>query len=174
LFALTLDFFRKQNRWPVSVFPYGETSEKSYYDWDTYLYYNDTEGIINIGSEISGTGHDAATANWGAPWRMPTHDEQVTLLDNCSSVWTQLNGVNGRKFTGPNGNSIFLPAAGLRWDDYLYNGGSHGGYWSGTLYPDYCSYAYDLYFDSGYADWYNDLDDRDYGFSVRPVAENPE
>ena len=51
---------------------------------------------------------------------MPTMEHIGELFDNCTSEWTTLNGVNGYKFTGPNGNSIFLPAAGYRWEDSLY------------------------------------------------------
>jgi hypothetical protein len=59
---------------------------------------------------------DAATANWGAAWRMPTHEEQVELNEKCTWTKSTLNGVKGYKVTGPNGNSIFLPAAGVRMD----------------------------------------------------------
>ncbi len=150
-------------------YAWGETSEKSYYGSDTYSYYNEDQGYIYIGDNISGTGYDAATANWGAPWRMPSLEQIKSLLDNCSSVWTQVNGVNGRKFTGSNGNSIFLPAAGSRWDDSLSDEGSYGCYWSGTLASSFSYDAYALGFGSGGADWSSSY--RGYGRSVRPVSE---
>ncbi|MBR2192648.1 MAG: hypothetical protein IJ910_04975 [Bacteroidaceae bacterium] len=43
---------------------------------------------------------------------MPSYDLHVELRNNCTSEWTTLNGVNGRRFTGPNGGTIFLPALG--------------------------------------------------------------
>ena len=154
-------------------YAWGETSEKSYYDWDTYQYYNGNldypDCYIYIGDNISGTGYDAATANWGAPWRMPSLEQIKSLLDNCSSVLTQVNGVNGKKFTGPNGNSIFLPAAGSRWRDSLYSEGSSGSYWSGTLSSSISNYACSLDFGSGGAYCIDDY--RGYGLSVRPVSE---
>ena len=114
-------------------YAWGETKEKDVYNWDTYQhgYYhddNDYSHLVNIGSDISGTDYDAATANWGAPWRIPTQGEIEKLL-TCTSVWTQVNGVYGRKFTGSNGNSIFLPAAGGHLGDELVEAGSFGYYW---------------------------------------------
>jgi hypothetical protein len=99
---------------------------------------------------------------------MPSWTQILELLNNCTSVWTTQNGVNGRKFTGPNGGTIFLPAAGCRWDDELYFLGSWGAYWSSTLYESYPYDAYYLDFDSGNAHWSSGDYRRD-GRSVRPV-----
>ena len=98
---------------------------------------------------------------------MPSKSQCQELLNNTTSVWTTQNDVNGRKFTGPNGGTIFLPAAGLRWNDELYYAGSYGLYWSSTLYESDPFYAYELYFYSDIANWNNS--DRDDGQSVRPV-----
>lgn len=96
----------------------------------------------------------------------PTFDQIKELLNNCSSVWTTQNGVEGRKFTGPNGGTIFLPAAGGRWYGELYNIGSSGLYWSST--PGDERNAYELDFGPGFADWdyYGNRRQED---SVRPV-----
>ena len=80
-----------------------------------------------------------------------------------------MNGVNGYKVTGPNGNSIFLPAAGYRNDTSLSGAGSNGHYWSATPYSN-SSHAYNLYFGSVNYDW-NFCYNRYYGFTVRPVSE---
>ena len=77
-----------------------------------------------------------------------------------------MNGVNGRNFIGPNGGTIFLPAAGYNWDGKLHDTGSYGIYWSST--PSYEGYSSELYFNSGEADWDGKglhLDE----LSVRPV-----
>ena|GEM_PF-1771872 len=156
-------------------YAWGETEEKSDYGWDTYKYYIDTNGDgykdtwQNIGSNISGTSYDVARMKWGGGWRMPTRDEIKELCEKCSWEWTSVNGVYGQKVTGPNGNSIFLPAAGCRLGTSL-RAGSGGDYWSGTLGEDYSYYAYFLFFSGGGHDWYNG-DGRNYGFSVRPVSE---
>ena len=144
-------------------YAWGETSEKSVYNEVTYKYYNgqDTDGngwidknfsVVNIGSDIAGTQYDVARVLMGAPWRMPSYDQQLELMNNCSRQWTQQNGVNGILVTGPSGGQIFLPAAGDRWYDGLYFAGSYGRYWSSSLYSGNDNGAYGLHFGSG--DWY--------------------
>lgn len=128
-------------------YAWGETEEKSYYNWDTYLYYDKQgSGYIPIGEDISGTKYDVARVKWGAPWRMPTLKEMQELRENCSRLWAQQNGINGIRVTGPNGNSVFLPAAGNRWDEHLGSDGSFGYYWSGALGSGSEYNAYGLYF----------------------------
>ena len=149
-------------------FAWGETEPKYVYSWETYIHCDGTmESCHNIGSDIAGTEYDAATANWKAPWRMPTREQCRELIDNCTSEWTTQNDVNGRKFTGSNGGTIFLPAAGHRWNVELYGAGSLGYYWSSTLSESYPTSAYDLSFDSGYAGW--GYYGRYRGLTVRPV-----
>ena len=152
-------------------YAWGETEEKEVYDESTYKYYQNGE-YVNLGSDISGTKYDVARQKWGGNWCMPTKDDIKELLDNCTSEWTTLNGVNGRKFTSNiNGNSIFLPAAGYRWLGDLGYAGENGYYWSSTQNPDYSDGAYYLYFYSGNARWRYYLD-RFSGQSVRPVVRN--
>ena len=149
-------------------YAWGETEE---YNGSTYKYYQNGP-YVNIGSDISGTDYDVAHVKWGGKWCMPTLDDIKELFDNCTNEWTTLNGVNGRKFTSKiNGNSIFLPAAGVRWDGGLYNAGEHGNYWSTTQNPDYSYLAYGIYFDSSLAGWVNGAH-RGGGQSVRPVVRN--
>ena len=159
-------------------YAWGETQPKSVYNWETYQYgyYNydeDYSHLVNIGNDIAGTEYDAATANWDAPWRMPSLVQCQELLNNCSSEWTTQNGVNGRKFTGPSGGTIFLPVAGSRWSLGLFIAGARGLYWSSTLNESYPGYAYAMDFDSESANWnYNYFYDRLNGLSVRPVRKN--
>ncbi len=158
-------------------FAWGETNPKAEYDWDTYLHWNDLDGDggyddgeTTINSDISGNAqYDAAAANWGGSWRMPTKDEMQELVDYCEWEWTQVNGVNGSKVTGPNGSCIFLPAAGYRYGTSLYDDGYYGGSWSSTLYGGYDDYAYDLYFGDGgeYVHYGYRYD----GLPVRPITE---
>ena len=113
---------------------------------------------------------DAATANWGAPWRMPTSEQMEELCRNCSQEMIQQNGVNGILVTGPNGNTIFLPAAGYNKEDWLLSTGSEGYYWTSSLCQgnDFGSY----YLSFGSSSWgvYNNY--RFHGRSVRPVYVN--
>ena len=100
---------------------------------------------------------------------MPTKAEQDELRTNCTWEWTSLNGVNGYKVTGPNGNSIFLPAAGYRDGTDVNRRGYYGDYWSGSLGSGYSDYAYHL--DFGGNNWDACNPHRYYGRSVRPVSK---
>ena len=114
---------------------------------------------------------DAATANWGSGWRMPTKEEWQELFQNTSHIWTTRNGVSGKLFTATNGNCLFLPAAGLHDGDVLHNEGSIGSYWSSSLDPEKPYWAIDYYSDS----WHNYMyyyGSRFFGLSVRAVREN--
>ena len=155
-------------------FAWGETQPKSVYNWDTYQYgdgstftkYTGSDGLATLLPE-----DDAAAANWGNGWRLPTKEEWEELYNNTTVTWTQQNGVNGRLFTASNGSNLFLPAAGYRYDSSLHYAGSDGGYWSSSLYTDSPYSAWYLYFYSGYYDmgYYSG---RDYGLSVRPVCSS--
>lgn len=132
-------------------FAWAETSPKDYYGWNTYsyCYYNNNNGTFLltkycIWPEVGYNGYtddlttlqaddDAATTNWGDGWRTPTLEEWQELRDNCTSEWTTQNSVNGLCFTGTNGNSLFLPAAGYRLGYALDGVGSYGYYWSSSL-----------------------------------------
>ena len=91
-------------------FCWGEFTQKQYSHVYNYKYYDPlTDDYINIGDQISGTDYDVAATLWGNGWRMPTMAEMQELVDNCT--WTATS--SGYKVTGPNGNSIFLPACGM-------------------------------------------------------------
>lgn len=117
---------------------------------------------------VLGPEDDAAIANWGGSWRMPTKAEQDELRTSCTWEWKELKGVKGYKVTGPNGNFIFLPAAGYRFDSRSYFVVSTGDYWSSSLLSGDSNYAYRLYFNSDFVDWYSN--DRSNGRSVRAVC----
>ena len=127
------------------------------------------------------SGHDAANENWGGRWRMPTEAECKELVDKCKWSWIQKDYYSGYNVTGPNGNSIFLPANGWRGGDGAQLVGKHGSYWSSTLIPhnkqDYSKYfsegngAYSLTFDDGTLGIGGDCSYRKFGRSVRPVTE---
>ena len=98
---------------------------------------------------------DAATVNMGRHWRMPTYEELNELCINCTWRWSELNRVKGYIITGPNGNSIFLPAAGILqdFDEQPKNVGVYGVYWSNSLNKDEPCFAgnLDTYKDNHYA-----------------------
>ena len=147
-----------------NYYAWGETKTKSDYS---------SSNSVTLGKSFSDIGgksqYDAARANWGGTWRLPTKAELQELKKKCTWKWTTQNGVKGYKVTGPNDNSIFLPAAGARNGSLRYDAGV-GDYWSSTpLGGDGIYYAYRLYFSSSkqHVNWYY----RYHGLSVRPVAE---
>ena len=149
-------------------YAWGETSEKSVYNWETYAYGSNWDDCVSLGADISGTQYDVAHVRMGVPWVMPSKEQQDELRKYCTQEWTSVNGVNGILVTGSNGGQIFLPAGGFRWDDGLYYAGSGGYYWSSTQYPDYSYGAYGLDFYSGYWLWGHNY--RNDGHSVRAVC----
>ena len=162
-------------------YAWGETEEKEYYDWSTYknckgssntltkYCTNSSYGTVD-GKTVLAPEDDVAHVKWGGSWRMPTREEVNELLNNCFWTWTAQNGVNGYVVASKsNGNSIFLPAGGRRWNENVGYSGSHGGYWSASLDEGLSDYAYGLNFNSGFRNQY--YNGRGNGFSVRPVTE---
>ena len=165
-----------------NYYAWGETEPKTTYSWATYKWCNgsyDTLTKYNTSSSYGTVDNktvleladDAARANWGGQWRMPTKEECEELLDNCTLKWVYSykgTGVAGRIVTSNiNGNSIFFPAAGCRDYDDLNFAGDSGDYWSSSLYAGSPDCAWYLNFNSDDVD--GDGYGRCYGLSVRPV-----
>lgn len=153
-------------------YAWGETETKDMYNWNTLLDRPNGDGSFtkyyhNGGKTQLDPEDDAAHVNWGGTWRMPTKDEFYELYENCIWTWTSQNGVNGCKVIGPNGNSIFLPAAGYRTIIFLDGGGSTCTYSTSSLEPPYDILSYTFYFDSNTLMWHLN---RWIGQSVRPVC----
>lgn len=144
-------------------FAWGETQPKDTYDTASYKYCEDKMNSLTKYCASVANGHwgfkdgllkllpedDAATANWGGKWKMPTIGDCLNLLDNefTTTEWMTLNGVYGRKITSKsNGKSIFLPAAGYRFSTCLDGVGQHGSYWTSELRiePESCLLAMKL------------------------------
>lgn len=168
-------------------YAWGETEEKEVYNDVTYKYasgvdedgdgwYDDYHGNTatsggvwqHIGNDIAGTQYDVAHVEWGGSWRMPSVNQIKELLDNCTRTWTLQNEVEGTLVTGPNGNSIFLPAAGDRMNDDRGYEGEASYFWSSIIsnYEDLACY---LVIISGLWNW-GVGGRRPIGFSVRPVC----
>ena len=170
-----------------SYFAWAETSPKSYYSWGTYKYANGSETSLTKYCSSSAYGNvdnketleeedDAATVNWGKPWRTPTLYETQELYIYCTWTYSSKNGVSGYIVTGPNGNTIFLPAGGVKQFETTYYSGTDACIQSATLFnasngeP---SSASVLYCEEGTPHyWYGWS--RCWGYNVRPVTSvNP-
>lgn len=146
------------------------------WDGDAFYYYpyydEEKQEYIFIGDDISGTQYDAARAEWGGSWRMPTLAEFNELIEKCKWRRVVYNGIAGQQAIGPNGNSIFFPAAGYAQGEYLNSQALDGYYWTSTLYEtkSYFYYVYGVIFSSdsgGRTFRYG----RNYYFSIRPVSD---
>lgn len=166
-------------------FAWGETKQKINYTWVTYKWCENkkvddlgfpqdfTKYVLKNKSgkvdnkTVLEAADDAATANWGSAWRMPTIEEMQELVENCTWEWT--TNYNGTGIAGQigtsklNGNTIFLPAAGYRYDSASLG----GGYWSSSLNLDYSDYSLALDFHENDVEWHDDR--RSYSRSVRAV-----
>ena len=180
-------------------YAWGETAPKADYTWATYkwmqagqsdwkyitkytfadgktggIWYDSDGNFIGDNLTTLRPADDAATQQLGSPWRMPTVDEQKELITKCTWTWTTQDGVNGYQVDGPNGNAIFLPAAGYRSGSALGSAGSRGFYLSNS-HSSHSSYSssrndvvFRIYF---YSNGQHSMDTylRCLGFSVRPV-----
>lgn len=136
------------------------------YDFSQATY--DETPAASISENLS-LNEDAARATLGEPWRMPTAEEFQELSDNCSHIWTTLNGVNGILFTSNvNGRTIFFPAAGSYNGTTLFVRGSNGYYWSSTFRSS--DEALLLYFGISQLNPQRH-NSRFYGYSVRAVKD---
>mgnify|MGYP004608888635 FL=1 len=171
-------------------FAWGETDSKKDYSWETYKYanvgeryhYKFTKYCTDASSGDNGfidnktvlePEDDAATANWGDVWRMPTDAEWTELREQCTWTWTAQNGMNGYQVASKtNGNSIFLPAAGFRNGTSLYLQGRRGYYSSSSLLENYSDNVWIVTFN--HEEVYRHSNNRNNGLSVRPVQDKQE
>ena len=187
-------------------YAWGDTEPMYEYQSTSYKYLyrdNDASGFWDeytdtgywhyryIGKDISGTKYDVAHMEWGDGWVMPSSDQFYELIENCTSEYAEINKSYGRKFTGPNGGSIFLPFTGM-FDENFYLeriAFLNGYYWSSVTSVDdqnidpkdsnlsymskeeevdFTHFAYCLFIDKKQSARVGDCI-RGYGLSVRPV-----
>lgn len=161
-------------------FSWGETTTKYYFDWKYYKYYENNIGYTkyyyddgNIGiidnKFVLDKSDDAASELWGGNWRMPTATEIAELIEKCTCIVTTQNGIKGLKIISKsNGNYIFLPAAGERFQGEHFEG--CGAYWSSSLALE--EGLADLASTLGFCDATPKLSEefRFFGLPVRPVC----
>ena len=159
-------------------YAWGEVEEKSNCTWYTYKWFDasnstvlkyctaDSYGRVD-GDKLLDPEDDVASVEWGAHWRMPTGKEQDELREKCSWEWITNNGVNGYRVKGPNGNCIFLPAAGDRNGATINEVGVSSNYYSKSLSTERSDASYGLGFNKEFYTKY--ICGRFLGLSVRPV-----
>ena len=156
------------------------------YDWVSYKWCNGTDETLTKYCFDSSYGFngftdsktildaedDAATANLGDDWRMPTDAEMTELRESCTWNWTTRGGINGYDVTGPNGNSIFLPTAGAcDYDMGVSTAGDRGFYWTSSLHSNSTTHSFGITF------WNSGVGRNGYvrfiGMTIRPVLREP-
>lgn len=164
--------------WGETVGYTSDINDGRVFEWEDYQLCNGTSNSMTKYCHNSSYGtidnkttltleDDAAHVNWSGNWRMPTPVEWEELRANCTWIWTTVNGINGYRVSGSNGNSIFLPAAGFRYDAALKLVGSYGYYWTSSRDSYYGGYNISL----GASDVYMDHLYRCNGQSVRAVYD---
>lgn len=164
-----------------NYFAWGETQSKDLYDWSTYRYctaegdslltltkYNTSTDYGTVDNLTTLQTMDDVAADRLSGTRMPTREDWEELLAGTVAQWTTQNGVAGYRLTAPNGNSLFLPAAGSSNGAELVAAGVFGFYWSASLYTDSPDDAWSFSFLSG-ADSIGSFGYRSDGQSIRPV-----
>lgn len=149
-------------------FAWGETETKKAFSEETYTFI--------LSPDVLTRRYDAATANWGEGWRMPSKQEANELCEECTFVRKKINGVAGLLITGPNGNSIFLPANGQKYD-YDVEGAKVEGYYWTTVLDDWFGFdmqAYCISFvnhSDGVTSFSCSMNFRELGMGIRPVYD---
>ena len=120
-------------------FAWGDVVTKSCYNESNCRTFNKTQkelkkrNIIDKDDTLKDS-YDVATQKWGTGWRIPTTNDFLELINECSWDWSKQNGYNGCIVTGPNGNSIFIPAAGCIENEAQNIDGydEYGHYWTSS------------------------------------------
>lgn len=146
-------------------YAWGETEVK-----EDYTKENGKSGGKDMRDITGNAQHDAARAKWGGRWRMPTKREIDELKNGCRWSWASHEGRKGYQVTGPNGQSIFLPAAGYREGTEVFDTGVRGFYWISMPNERHVINGQELYFESGYC--YVHAFHHSYGLPIRPVIED--
>jgi uncharacterized protein YjdB len=151
-------------------FSWGELAPKTTYEWSSYQWGTE-DAITKYNYDDARTAllpeDDAATVLIGSDWRLPSYYEWYELMESCEWTWDDAN--KGYTVAGPNGNSIFFPASGVRpVNETEMPVGDYGGYWTDRANSQEVSSALIVYFyDDGTLDYWSDP--RCWGYPVRAV-----
>ena len=170
--------------WYGDYYAWGEIEAKVEYNWPNYKYGNGADKNLTKYCNIARYGKDGFTDNLkqlvpeddaatviNSAWRMPTQaeiEELVALSNEWVDNYNGISGLNGRVFTGKNGNTLFIPAAGYRIRSDINYVGSYCYLWTSTLYSFDPTVAKYLRFKSN--EIYILSSDRCFGYSVCPVC----
>ena len=161
--------------WYGGFYAWGETETKSDYSLGTYKFGTSSpfSKYDTDGKTILDAVDDIATLEFGSNYRIPTKaeiEELIALQNQWVNNYNGVSGLNGRVFTGTNGNTLFIPAAGYFDGSAHNNAGSICYLWSSSLYSDVPIFPWYLLFHSD-SIYLNNIN-RYCGFSVRCVSKD--
>lgn len=147
------------NTYSLWVDENGDGYWNRYYDHSEYTY---------IGTDFSGTKYDVANLLWGKKWRMPSYEDFLELIEECTWTFMLYKDVEGYKVTGPNGLSIFIPMAGIFNGTNFWSNTGH--YWSSTIMNNFphIGYGLALAFNRDYVN-VSAVQYREKGYTIRAV-----
>ncbi len=146
-----------------NYYAWGEIETKTEYTVENSV----THGVHM--SDISGDAeYDAARANWGSTWRLPTKADHEEIIEYCTWIWLKHNDVWGYRIIGTNGNYIFIPASGYLRGTSVYGDGECAGYWNSKPSDDK-SKSLSLGINSSIKQLFSS--DRYAGQTIRPVSD---
>lgn len=164
-------------------YAWGEVTTRDYYSWENYKWCNGTFRTLTKYCDNSMFGYegftdnkieldpedDAAYVNWGSMWRTPSLEQIQELCDSCTWQYTQQNGMNGHLVTGPNGNTIFLPATGFFNESSVSDVGKSANYTSRTITVTAPYNSHVIFFLNGGTPSYRANPNRSRAHTIRPV-----
>lgn len=134
--------------------------------WATKNY--GASSVSDYGTYVEWSSNDIVNSSWGSNWKTPSLNDIKELINNCSWIWGNVDGKPGYTVKGNNGNSIFLPAAGVKMGSVM-KIGEWCYYWSST--PQSSDMVYILLSTASDV-WYGSLNTMA-NLPIRPVADNP-
>lgn len=161
-------------------FAWGEPRAKTSYESKNSLTYNknssllQSEGVIDTISVLNKE-YDAAQINWETPWKIPSKEDIEELKKECNWTWGTIGKINGFKVSGPNGKSVFLPAAGYNSGENISDASGslyseRGHYWGATMIGTYYGYCLNFDRDDGFK-WDDGHGYKFWGYTVRPILK---
>jgi len=144
------------------LYAWGEISPKTSFGWSSYSPVNGSDNLMDNKS-------DAAFRNMGEKWRIPSGKDIMDLKERCTWEYVTVNDQEGYRITGPNGNSIFIPAAGYCTGSRYRDRNVFGHYWTADLDTTRTHLAMELYFNPNYTGL--SPRGRDNGLHIRAVSD---
>lgn len=132
--SISVVFLEVESKQQINGHDYVDLGLSSGKLWATMNY--GASKVEDYGNYVIWSATDIVSSSWGKEWITPSRADIIELEHNCTWIWEQKNGVNGYTIKGKNGNTIFIPAAGVKMGDVM-RAGEWLYYWTSTRDADY-------------------------------------